>query len=158
MSLGGAAEGRSIRLDAEDLAAIEDTIRDTAGDAREMPPPADPGRPGVVAGPPGTVLWPKRFTALGTSWSRDRNGWYRADGEGTVPAAGGPVVVPEGARALFDLGGEVRYVVLKNEVYDLVGPDLRWQVVEEGLSVERRAWDGAWSAPRTAAGRCRRRR
>ncbi|ANN16067.1 hypothetical protein SD37_10710 [Amycolatopsis orientalis] len=152
VSLGGAAEGRSIRLDAEDLAAIEDTIRDTAGDAREMPPPADPGRPGVVAGPPGTVLWPKRFTALGTSWSRDRNGWYRADGEGTVPAAGGPVVVPEGARALFDLGGEVRYVVLKNEVYDLVGPDLRWQVVEEGLSVERRAWDGAWSAPRTAAG------
>ncbi|MGW4134035.1 preprotein translocase subunit SecA, partial [Amycolatopsis japonica] len=150
------AEGQGIRLGAADLAAIEATIRDTAGDAKEIPPSADPGRPDVVAGPAGTVLWPARFTGLGTSWARDGNGWYRAEGEGTVPGPEGPVVVREGARAVFDAGGEARYVVLKDEEYGL-GDDLSYQVVEAGLSVER-GLDGQWSAPRSRAGEVRARK
>ncbi|MGW4134137.1 preprotein translocase subunit SecA, partial [Amycolatopsis japonica] len=149
-------ESQGLRLGAADLAAIEATIRDTAGDAKEIPPSVDPGRPDVVAGPPGTVLWPKRFTDLGTSWARDGNGWYRAESEGTVPGPEGPVVVPEGARAVFDAGGEARYVVLKDEVHGL-GDDLSYQVVEAGLSVER-GLDGQWSAPRSQAGEVRARK
>ncbi|WP_152521491.1 hypothetical protein, partial [Amycolatopsis decaplanina] len=135
--LGGAAEGRSTRLDATDLARIEDALRDTAGDAREMPPQPDPTRPTVVAGPAGTVVWSERLSGLGTSWVRGEDGWYGAEGAGVVQSGDGPVVVPKGARAVFDAGGEARFVELG-----------------EGISVDR-GLDGQWSPPRSRAGEVR---
>ncbi|QKV74008.1 hypothetical protein [Amycolatopsis sp. Hca4] len=126
------------RLGATDLAAIDAAIRDTR--AESHPAPEAPKRPAVVADPSGGVVWPQRSSALGTAWTRGADGWYRAEAPGGIERGGERTVVPEGALAVFDAGGDVRHVVLGN-----------------GVSFER-GLDGGWSPPRTQPGEVRARK
>ncbi|MEV7043867.1 hypothetical protein AB0N03_37265, partial [Amycolatopsis sp. NPDC051061] len=136
LSLVG-ADG-SGRLGAPDLAAIDAAIRDTRAEVHPVPPA--PQRPTVVADPSGGVVWPKRLPGLGTAWTRGADGWYRAEAPGVLERGGERTVVPEGALAVFDAGGDVRHVVLG-----------------DGVSFER-GLDGGWSPPRTQSGEVRARK
>ncbi|WP_146053585.1 protein-glutamine glutaminase family protein, partial [Amycolatopsis lurida] len=138
---GRPGSGPGGRLGDADIAAIDKTIRDTPTEAPDSRPQEEPKPPAVVAGPSGEVTWPQRLPGLGTSWSRGADGWYRAEGPGVLERAGAePVAVPPGARAVVDVRGDLRHVVL-----------------ETGVSFER-GLEGSWSPPRAQAGDVRARK